>query len=195
MIARLHKVDLLDLVAHTPSGRSPGLDGLPFELYKHLAPRSNPFCSLLLQVIRDAFEGKFPTSWSDTRMVLLYKKGDPELLGNWRPLSLINSDAKLFTKLIANRVNEILPSLINPYQTGFLPHRLISDNGWLNQVLMHNARSQQSPHSAVAVFLDQEKAYGRVHPEYLQRVLLHFGFPSQLVSSLCTLFFVTQIFN
>lgn len=56
MIARVHKADLLDLVAHTPTGKSPGLDGLPFEVYKHLVPRFNPFCSLLLQVIRDALD-------------------------------------------------------------------------------------------------------------------------------------------
>ena len=189
----LHMVDLLDLVAHTPSGKSPGLDGLPFELYKHLTARSTAFCTLLLQVIRDAFVGNFPKSWSATRMVLLYKKGDPELLGNWRPLSLINSDAKLFTKLLANRFNEVLPCLINPYQTGFLPHRLISDNGWINQILMRNACSQPTSSPSVAVFLDQEKAYDRVHPEYLRRVLLHFGFPSSLITSLCKLFFSTQI--
>ena len=61
-------------------------------------------------------------------MVLLFKKGDPLLLANWRPLSLINTNAKLFTKLLANRFNSVLPGLVIPCQTGFLPNRLISDN-------------------------------------------------------------------
>ncbi|KAK4512210.1 uncharacterized protein ATC70_011801 [Mucor velutinosus] len=126
-------------------------------------------------------------------MVLLFKKGDPQLLVNWRPLSLINSDAKLFTKLIANRMNKVLPKLINPYQTGFLPHRLISDNGWLNQLLMSHLRVVAPDLPQVAVLLDQEKAYDRVHPEYLCRVLLRFGFPGELVSCLSSLFFGTKI--
>jgi hypothetical protein len=126
-------------------------------------------------------------------MVLLFKKGDPQLLVNWRPLSLINSDAKLFTKLIANRMNKVLPKLINPYQTGFLPHRLISDNGWLNQLLLSHLRVIAPDLPQVAVLLDQEKAYDRVHPEYLRRVLLRFGFPAGLVSCLSSLFFGTQI--
>ena len=126
-------------------------------------------------------------------MVLLFKKGDPLLLANWRPLSLINTDAKLFTKLLANRFNSVLPGLVNPYQTGFLPNRLISDNGWLNQTIMANLQSAAPDDPCVAVLLDQEKAYDRVHPEYLRRVLLRFGFPVGLVSSLCSLFFGTRI--
>ncbi|CDS10942.1 hypothetical protein LRAMOSA11428 [Lichtheimia ramosa] len=193
MTNKISRLDLLDLLNRTPLGKSPGLDGIPFEVYRHLAPRSSAFSSLLRDVINQALEGTFPHSWSDTRMVLLYKKGDPELLANWRPLSLINADAKIFTKLIANRVNQVLPRLINPYQTGFMPHRLISDNGWLNQVIMSNARTACASKQQVAIFLDQEKAYDRVHPDYLRRVLLHFGFPDSLVTSLCKLFFGTRI--
>lgn len=166
---------------------------LDFEVYQYLATSSRPFLDLLISVLGEAFSGVFPQSWQQTRMVLLYKKGDPQLLSNWRPLSLINSDAKLFTKLLANRFNEVLPGLINPYQTGFMPHRLISDNGWLNQLLMPHLRSVSPELPQVAVLLDQEKAYDRVHPEYLRLVLLRFGFPASLVSSLSSLFFGTQI--
>ena len=184
---------LVSLLSHAPKSKSPGLDGLPFELYQYLAGVSSGFLDLLVDVLSVAFSGVFPPSWQQTRMVLLFKKGDPQLLVNWRPLSLINSDAKLFTKLIANRMNKVLPKLINPYQTGFLPHRLISDNGWLNQLLMSHLRVVAPDLPQVAVLLDQEKAYDRVHPEYLRRVLLRFGFPGGLVSCLSSLFFGTKI--
>ncbi|KAJ8654752.1 hypothetical protein O0I10_009643 [Lichtheimia ornata] len=193
LIALPHPEDILDLVDHAPAGKSPGLDGIPFEVYKHLVPRSPRLRHLLLTIIRQAMEGIFPPSWSHTRMVLLFKKGDPELLRNWRPLSLINTDAKLFTKLLANRFNQVLPKLINPYQTGFMPHRLISDNGWINQVIMHNQSTACKMDPTVAVFLDQEKAYDRVHPEYLRRVMAHFGFPPSIIQSLSCLFFNTQV--
>jgi hypothetical protein len=183
---------VLSVLAHGPKSRSPGLDGLPFEVYYYLT-KFRPFLDLFVAILGDAFLGVFPQSWQQTRMVLLYKKGDTQLLSNWRPLSLINSDAKIFTKLLANRINKVLPSLINPYQTGFMPHRLISDNGWLNQLLMSHLRSVSPELPQVAVLLDQEKAYDRVHPEYLRLVLLRFGFPTSLVSSLSSLFFGTQI--
>ncbi|KAG1471612.1 hypothetical protein G6F56_002028 [Rhizopus delemar] len=181
------------MLSHAPIGKSPGLDGIPFEVYKYLHSSSMQFRKLLLQILKDALTGTFPSSWQHTRMVLLYKKGNSQLLANWRPLSLINTDAKLFTKMIANNLNEVLPTLINPYQTGFMPHRLISDNGWINQALMANLKDLDPLSPNVAALLDQEKAYDRVHPEYLRQVLLRFGFPQSLVSCLSDLFFSTQI--
>ncbi|KAG1051287.1 hypothetical protein G6F43_006496 [Rhizopus delemar] len=185
--------DVMDLLQHSLLGKSPGLDGIPFEVYKLLSEISIPFRQLLLAVIGCAFVGIFPPSWQQTRMVLLFKKGDPMLLSNWRPLSLINADTKLFIKLLSNRLNRYLPQLINPYQTGFLPRRLISDNGWLNQTLMSNLQQVAPDLPQVAVLLHQEKAYDWIHPDYLRRVLLHFGFPESLVSSLSLLFFETRI--
>ena len=183
--------DLLTLLKHSPTGKSPGLDGLPFELYQFLIPRHKGILRLLLAILCDALYSSYPLSWNLTRMVLLFKKGDPTLLQNWRPLSLINVDAKIFTKLLANRFNLVLSKLINPYQTGFMPNRLISDNGWLNHTLMTTLRASKSLSPQVAVLLDAEKAYDRVHPGYLQQVLRRFGFPPRIISCLALLFFET----
>ncbi|CEP14347.1 hypothetical protein [Parasitella parasitica] len=99
----------------------------------------------------------------------------------------------LTNALNANRFNKVLSKLITPFQTGFMPHRLISDNGWLNQSLMANLRHAAPLEPNVAVMLDQEKAYDRINPMYLVIILHQFGFPPSLVSSLSSLFFSTQI--
>jgi hypothetical protein len=89
--------------------------------------------------------------------------------------------------------SKCITKLINPFQTGFLPGRLIADNGWTLQALMAHARATDSAGTNVGVLLDQEKAYDRIHRTYLERVLTAFGFPSTLTDSLTTLFFNTQI--
>ncbi|KAG2191927.1 hypothetical protein INT47_007552 [Mucor saturninus] len=157
-----------DLVGHTPLGKSPGLDGLSFKVYKYLFKTSADFRTMLLGILNDVLIGVFAPSWQQTRMVLLFKKGDPML-------------------------NTVLPQLINPYQTGFMRNRLISDNGWLNQMFMANTRDVAPGIPQLAVLLDQEKAYDRVHPDYLRKVIFRFGFPLTLVDSLGTLFFGTEI--
>ncbi|CEP07078.1 hypothetical protein [Parasitella parasitica] len=51
----------------------------------------------------------------------------------------------------------------------------------------------QHPSDCVALLLDQEKAYDRIHPEYLREVMQRFDIPSDLIHSLPTLLFSTQI--
>jgi hypothetical protein len=101
--------ELTDTIERSPKGRSPGLDGLPFEVYpllmKHKFTRD-----LLQDVMIDAMKGIFPESWKKTKLILLYKKGEATNLANWRPLSMINSDAKIFTKIMSRR---LLPSFPN----------------------------------------------------------------------------------
>ncbi|KAG0780446.1 hypothetical protein G6F21_012130 [Rhizopus arrhizus] len=80
---------------------------------------------------------------------------------------------------------------VTPYQAGFLRGRFIADNGLLMKLIMEHARLTSS--DAVGLLLDQEKAYDRVHPSYLCKVLHHFGFPPSIVQSLSTLFFNTGL--
>ncbi|KAG2224705.1 hypothetical protein INT45_009020 [Circinella minor] len=190
--------ELIEALKHSPLGKSPGLDGLSFEVCRFLLSHARCL-ELLLKVLNLALqEAIYPLSWMRTRMVLLFKKGDPQLLSNWRPLSLINSDAKIFTKLLANRTQPLLQHLINPYQTGFLANRLISDHGWAVQNLMGHARKAASTNpnfqTGVGIMLDQQKAYDMVHPEYLKQTLARFGFPPMFITSITSLFFSTSIF-
>jgi hypothetical protein len=120
--------DLTHQAARCSSNSSPGLDGLGYSFLSLLF--SHPLVApIILQVYNDALSGKgFPPSWQDITMRLLPKKGDLGLLKNWRPISLINCDAKIFTRLINARLAPIAGKILTPYQTGFMPKRYIADN-------------------------------------------------------------------
>jgi hypothetical protein len=68
--------------------------------------------------MNNALKGVFPASWKRTRLILLYKKGDASDLANWRRLSLINSDAKLFLKILTHRMLVSLKRIINHTKQG-----------------------------------------------------------------------------
>ncbi|KAG1340282.1 hypothetical protein G6F62_005477 [Rhizopus arrhizus] len=85
----------------------------------------------------------------------------------------------------------VIPSLINRCQIGFMPNRFIKENGFVLNAVMGHARKDNR--QKIALFLDQEKDYHRVHPSYLRSVLPQFGFPTVLVNSLIGLFFDNRV--
>ena len=61
-------------------------------------------------------------------ITLIEKKGkDRNYLENWRPISLINVDAKIASKVIATRVIKVLPDIIHCNQTGYVKGRFIGE--------------------------------------------------------------------
>lgn len=52
----------------------------------------------------------------------------PDEVSNYRPISLLNCDIKIFLKLLAEKVNEILPSLVHRDQVGFVQNRQATDD-------------------------------------------------------------------
>ncbi|KAK4510370.1 Vacuolar protein sorting-associated protein 70 [Mucor velutinosus] len=179
---------------HTRRLSSPGPDGLPYEIL-YLIMKFPPFHSLINLVYNEALAKiKFPPSWNKSVMCLLYKKGDPAEMKNYRPLSLANSDYKLFTRNINRRIMAVFSQLISHHQLGFIPGRFITENGMICQLIMEDAQrkwtiaEQQDDDPTFrnldadnGLLLDQEKAYDRVNLDYLKKVLTKFGFPRPLI--------------
>ncbi|CAO3600825.1 unnamed protein product [Absidia cylindrospora] len=170
---------------------SPGEDGFGYGYWSLIFSHS-VVQSLATTVYNQALsDGLFPLSWQRIRVRLLPKKGALSSLRNWRPISLINCDAKIFTRLLTQRLAPILNTMINVHQTGFLPGRFIAENGLALQLLLEQA--QLGGHKGIGLLLDQEKAYDRVHPLYLQKTMLAMGFPPAFVHSIQSLFFGNKV--
>ena len=170
---------------------SPGIDGLPYAILNVLLQHPKA-AKLAVTVFNEALtSGIFPPSWLKTCMCLLPKSGDLSNLKNWRPLSLICCDAKIFTRLLNLRLMPLMNKIICPQQSGFMPGRFIGENG----MILHNTKliANQQSSDTIALLLDQEKAYDRLHPEYLRAVMHKFNLPTNVIHSLLTLLFSTQI--
>lgn len=94
----------------------------------------------------------FPSSWQELLVRLLSKKGDLTSLENWRPISLINCDARIFTRIINSRLRKVIGKVINRCQTGSMSHRFIAENGLLMNIVMEYAR--QTNRLDIALLLD-----------------------------------------
>ena len=107
------------------NGKTPGKDGIPIEFHKKLwdilADQLVNFFNCLFQL------EEMTTSQRQAIITLIDKKGkDRSYLGNWRPISLVNVDAKNVSKVIANRIKCCLPDVIHHNQSGFTKDRFIA---------------------------------------------------------------------
>lgn len=65
-----------------------------------------------------------PPTLTEAVITVIHKKGkDPEEVGSFRLISLLNLDGKLFSKILANRLSPLLGKLVHPDHTGFIPGR------------------------------------------------------------------------
>ncbi|KAL3690440.1 hypothetical protein R1sor_016749 [Riccia sorocarpa] len=117
-------------------------------------------------------EGRLPFSFKEGLLVLLPKVDDPELLGHWCPVTMLNTPYKVIAKVIASRLALVLPSIIPIQQQGFIKGRS-TQNCILTFALVHEAL-KRGRRSGIFFMLDQEKAYDRVAPEYLHGVTVPF---------------------
>ena len=104
----------------------PGNDGLPFEFYKtfwHLLGES------VVNSFNVAFEsGILSTSQRQAIITLIDKKDkDRSFLDNWRPISLLNTDVKILSKILTFRIKKILPNIIHHNQSGYVEGRYIGE--------------------------------------------------------------------
>lgn len=159
-------------------GKSPGADGLPVEFYLTfwdiLAPD-------LLIVLTD-FErlGRLPDSFRLGIVTLLPKDKDKTDLTNWRPITLLNLDCKLFSKILASRLSLVLKGLIHPDQACAIPGRKITDSLVLIRDTICYARDRNI--RLVVLNLDFEKAFDRVSHQYLFEVLRKVGLPDRFIA-------------
>ena len=177
--------ELSDAVKTLNLGKSPGSDGFSVEFYLFFWDILGP---LLLRVANQCFrDGNLCDSMKGSVTRLIYKKrGDIKNLKNWRPISLLNVDYKIISKVLTLRLSKVLESIVNPDQTCSVPGRSILSNVTLLRDIIDFI--QETDECAILVSLDQEKAFDRVDRTFLLQLLEVYGFGPDFCRWLTTLY-------
>ena len=163
------------------NNKSPGPDGIAVEFYKIYwnDVKSDYFEIVLNSQIKESL----PYTQYLAVITLLYKKGKREDIRNWRPISLLNVDFKILSKLLAERLKKVLPDIIHTDQRGCIAGRYVGENIRLIEDVI-GAKDDES----LVLLIDQEKAFDRVEWKWLFKVLEAFNFGRTFISWIHTLY-------
>uniref|UniRef100_A0AAR2KC07 Reverse transcriptase domain-containing protein n=1 Tax=Pygocentrus nattereri TaxID=42514 RepID=A0AAR2KC07_PYGNA len=177
--------EVWDAIQSMPTGRAPGLDGYPVEYYRKFWPELKP---ILMPALHHIYEHNvIPNSWKTASISLILKKDkNPSDCSSYRPISLLNVDFKIVAKVLARRLDALLPRLIHPDQTGFVRSRHGSDN--VRRALNIVDHLSRNPDPAFIVSLDAEKAFDRVHWDFLFAVLKKINLGSSFINMIKSLY-------
>ena len=149
---------------------SPGKDGLGYGFYKAFEPLIVP---ILYEVYEEIFRTRScPYGFQDALIRLIPKKPDPLSVDDWRPISLLNCDYKILTKILAGRLQGVLGDIVGPHQTCSIRGRSIGTNIKCVRDLLQT----QGRMDGLIYSVDQKKAFDNVSHGYLFSVLESFGF-------------------
>ena len=154
------------------TNKSPGLDGLPYEMYLRL---SHLFVPILTDMFNHWFaQGSIPGQVSKGLITLIQKKDTQGgELDDYRPITLLNTELKILTRILASRLRIVMDYLVDPEQTYALQGRSIQNNLHLIRTVLEGIEDDTC---AALINLDQSKAFDRVDHRFLGAVLEAAGF-------------------
>ncbi|MCG7877682.1 MAG: reverse transcriptase domain-containing protein [Candidatus Thiodiazotropha endolucinida] len=160
-------------------GKASGPDNVNNRILKELAePLSNPLCDLFNYSLAKCV---FPDKWKEANVSPLFKKDDPSLISNYRPISLLSTIGKVMEKIVHKHLFNYFKehSLITCLQSGFSP-----GDSTVNQLVdIYNTfcKALDDGKEVRAIFCDISKAFDRVWHRGLLHKLEKVGIKSTLL--------------
>ena len=153
--------------------KSPGIDGIPVEYYKE-------FFHLLKSDLQDTFNKaifhlKTTTKTCNQAIITLIPKQTEKLnsLKYWRPISLLCTDYKILTKILANCLKQILPDIITQEHNCSIPQQTINNLFLIRDLIKYQ---KQKINKFYLLQIDQEKAFDKMDRPFLFQTIEKLGF-------------------
>lgn len=171
--------EIKEAVFLLPKGKSSGPDELPAEFFQ-------TFWDIVGEdvknFIRGFFMGRDIGCMNKASITLIQKEQGASAISDFRPISVINTVAKIATKLMANRLQPHLKDLVSNTQTAFVKGRSIMESFLVAREYLNFCHKMKIP--SVLFKVDFAKAFDTVDWCFLTNLLIERGFPPRWLSAM-----------
>ncbi|XP_054263804.1 uncharacterized protein LOC128987119 isoform X1 [Macrosteles quadrilineatus] len=167
------EIDVLKIIKSISNKRSTGWDEIPVRLIKDCKEYiAAPLTKIINQSLKT---GEFPTNLKTSIVRPIFKKGNRNLIENYRPVSLLPVFSKIIEKVVHTQLQEYLESnrLITNSQHGF--RKSHSTNSALISLTDDIYKAMDGSQSTLAVCCDLSKAFDCVDHAVLLKKLTKYG--------------------
>ena len=166
-------VEVYDLISILNPSKSVGPNSISIKLLRIIGYSFSPLLALL---VNQSFQsGIFPDKLKVAKVISLFKKGNPELPSNYRPISLLPIFIKIFEKVMYKRLYRFLEihKVLYSLQFGFqenhsIDHALVS----LTETVRNTLDNKRF---GCGIFIDLQKVFDTVNHDILLSKLEHYG--------------------
>ena len=159
-------------------GKAAGPDTIPPEVFKLCE-----FDDIALHMCNRALlENEKPEMWSLMNIVPVPKSGDLSSTDNYRGISLICIIAKMYNRMILNRIRDVLDLKLRPNQNGFRKKRTTVGQILALRRIIEGVKANNL--AAVLVFIDFKKAFDTIHRGKMMKILKAYGIPPNILRAI-----------
>ena len=165
--------DVAKILKSLKSSKASGIDNIPGRMIKDAADELAAPMSLLVNM--SLREGVFPTVEKIAKVSPVYKSGERNCIGNYRPISVLNVTSKVIEKVFCNQLTDFLETnnLLSPRQFGFRKNR--STQHAVTQLVDHIRENIDKGKLTGALYMDFRKAFDTVNHACLISKLPYYG--------------------
>lgn len=176
----IHESEILAILKCAKNTMTSGCDGIPSFLLRDCA---NIFAKPLYIIFTAIFrKAKFPTLWKNAYVSPILKKGSPDDVLNYRPISILCNFSKVFESILYKHIYYNLKSFISPDQHGFMQKRSTVSN--LACFTQFSSSVLDNGGQVDTIYLDFQKAFDQIDLYVLLDKLQQYGITNELIALL-----------